>query len=276
KLFDKLVYGKLRDAIGGRVQYAISGSAPLSPRLSHFFRSIGVLILEGYGLTETTAPATVNRAGELRRIAHGRYVPVEAWDGGSCCLPPPESGAEQHGAHRAGSALGELVEHRERFDNVPDTDPAIAANREWALDVLRRVPRSQLGAHLVQDGDVTFTPPVSGPAAGALERLGMGVYDKVFLRFPEVFWGGDWVVRQQGPAGVDWHSWYDMSRVTGEPVLAALVGSPQQVVDKIAEMPEPDRGLAERIHRIALETAPEAKTVFDTALGLEGLKRQWG
>ncbi|HWU47935.1 MAG TPA: AMP-dependent synthetase/ligase, partial [Humibacter sp.] len=59
-VFDKLVYAKLRAAIGGRVQYAISGSAPLSPRLSHFFRSIGVLILEGYGLTETTAPATVN------------------------------------------------------------------------------------------------------------------------------------------------------------------------------------------------------------------------
>ncbi len=58
----------------------------------------------------------------------------------------------------------------------------------------------------------------------AMGRLGMGVYDKVFLRFPERFWGDDWVVRQQGPAGVDWHSWYDMSRVTGEPVLAALVG----------------------------------------------------
>jgi long-chain acyl-CoA synthetase len=75
KLFDKLVYAKLRDAIGGRVQYAISGSAPLSPRLSHFFRSIGVLILEGYGLTETTAPATVNRAGELRIGSVGRALP---------------------------------------------------------------------------------------------------------------------------------------------------------------------------------------------------------
>ncbi|ROP64031.1 long-chain fatty acid--CoA ligase [Curtobacterium sp. PhB115] len=75
KLFDRLVYAKLRDAIGGRVEYAISGSAPLSPRLSHFFRSIGVLILEGYGLTETTAPATVNRAGELRIGSVGRALP---------------------------------------------------------------------------------------------------------------------------------------------------------------------------------------------------------
>ncbi|WP_396127779.1 AMP-dependent synthetase/ligase [Curtobacterium sp. 320] len=75
KLFDRLVYAKLRDAMGGRVRYAVSGSAPLSPRLSHFFRSIGVLILEGYGLTETTAPATVNRAGELRIGSVGRALP---------------------------------------------------------------------------------------------------------------------------------------------------------------------------------------------------------
>jgi len=61
KLFDKLVYSKLRDAMGGRVVYAISGSAPLGPRLGHFFHSLGVTILEGYGLTETTAPATVNQ-----------------------------------------------------------------------------------------------------------------------------------------------------------------------------------------------------------------------
>ncbi|MBT1684059.1 AMP-dependent synthetase/ligase [Curtobacterium flaccumfaciens] len=75
KLFDRLVYAKLRDALGGRVEYAVSGSAPLSPRLSHFFRSIGVLILEGYGLTETTAPATVNRARELRIGTVGRGLP---------------------------------------------------------------------------------------------------------------------------------------------------------------------------------------------------------
>jgi len=75
RLFDRLVYRKLRDAIGGRVRYAISGSAPLSPRLSHFFRSIGVHILEGYGLTETTAPATVNRATELRIGSVGRALP---------------------------------------------------------------------------------------------------------------------------------------------------------------------------------------------------------
>jgi long-chain acyl-CoA synthetase len=59
-VFDKLVYAKLRSAMGGRVQYAVSGGAPLGERLGHFFRGAGITVLEGYGLTETTAPTTVN------------------------------------------------------------------------------------------------------------------------------------------------------------------------------------------------------------------------
>jgi long-chain acyl-CoA synthetase len=59
-LFDRLVYARLRAAIGGRTHYAVSGGAPLGERLGHFFRGAGITIIEGYGLTETTAPATVN------------------------------------------------------------------------------------------------------------------------------------------------------------------------------------------------------------------------
>jgi len=59
-LFDRLVYGKLRTAMGGSMRYAVSGGAPLGTRLGHFYRGIGIVVLEGYGLTETTAPATVN------------------------------------------------------------------------------------------------------------------------------------------------------------------------------------------------------------------------
>ncbi|MET4159436.1 AMP-dependent synthetase/ligase [Agromyces sp. PvR057] len=60
RLFDALVFSKLREAMGGKVKYAVSGSAPLGPRLGHFYHALGITILEGYGLTETTAPATVN------------------------------------------------------------------------------------------------------------------------------------------------------------------------------------------------------------------------
>jgi long-chain acyl-CoA synthetase len=74
-LFDKLVYGKLRAAMGGQVSWAVSGGAPLGARLGHFFRGIGVTILEGYGLTETTAPATVNTPEQLRIGTVGRPMP---------------------------------------------------------------------------------------------------------------------------------------------------------------------------------------------------------
>jgi long-chain acyl-CoA synthetase len=74
-LFDKLVYGKLRAALGGRCLGAISGGAPLGERLGHFFRGIGVTVYEGYGLTETTAAASVNHDEALRIGTVGRPLP---------------------------------------------------------------------------------------------------------------------------------------------------------------------------------------------------------
>ncbi|MGD9526817.1 MAG: long-chain fatty acid--CoA ligase [Pseudonocardia sp.] len=74
-LFDKLVYGKLRAAVGGEVRAAVSGSAPLGARLGHFFRGIGLPIYEGYGLTETSAGITVNMPGAQRIGTVGRPVP---------------------------------------------------------------------------------------------------------------------------------------------------------------------------------------------------------
>ncbi|MER5364868.1 AMP-dependent synthetase/ligase [Streptomyces sp. NPDC002722] len=60
KVFDRLVYGKLRAVLGGRGEYAISGGAPLGERLGHFYRGIGFTVLEGYGLTETCAATAFN------------------------------------------------------------------------------------------------------------------------------------------------------------------------------------------------------------------------
>jgi len=74
-LFDRLVYSKLRAAMGGRVKYAVSGSAPLGSHLGHFFHSLGIKILEGYGLTETTAPATVNLATKFKIGTVGPALP---------------------------------------------------------------------------------------------------------------------------------------------------------------------------------------------------------
>lgn len=65
-IYDRLVLSKIRKAMGGNVKYAVSGSAPLGLRLGHFYRSLGITILEGYGLTETTAPISVNRASNFK------------------------------------------------------------------------------------------------------------------------------------------------------------------------------------------------------------------
>ena len=74
-LFDRLVYGKLRAALGGRAQYAVSGGAAMTERLLHFFRGVGVTVLEGYGLTETTAATTVNRPDRIKIGTVGQPLP---------------------------------------------------------------------------------------------------------------------------------------------------------------------------------------------------------
>ena len=74
-IFNKLVYGKLRAVFGGRIDFALSGGAALGSRLGHFFDGIGVTVLEGYGLTETTAGATLNLPGEIRIGTVGRPLP---------------------------------------------------------------------------------------------------------------------------------------------------------------------------------------------------------
>jgi long-chain acyl-CoA synthetase len=79
KVADVLVLHRLRNALGGQARWAVSGGAPLGERLGHFYRGLGLNVLEGYGLTETTAPATVNRPGRGTKI-------------GSVGLPLPGSG----------------------------------------------------------------------------------------------------------------------------------------------------------------------------------------
>nr|WP_218913188.1 AMP-dependent synthetase/ligase [Janibacter alkaliphilus] len=121
-VFDKLVYAKLRARMGDKVEYAVSGGAPLGTRLGHFFRGIGVVILEGYGLTETTAPATVNVPGAVRIGTVGTPLPgvsVRTADDGEVLIEGvnilrgyrgnPEATAEsiQDGWFRTGD-LGEL------------------------------------------------------------------------------------------------------------------------------------------------------------------------
>jgi long-chain acyl-CoA synthetase len=74
-LFDRLVYAKLRAALGGRCEAAISGGAPLGVRLAHFFRGVGLTVYEGYGLTETSPACAVNLKHHIRIGTVGRPLP---------------------------------------------------------------------------------------------------------------------------------------------------------------------------------------------------------
>jgi len=74
-LFDGLVYGKLRAALGGDCHASVSGGAPLGARLGHFYRGVGITIHEGYGLTETSAAITVNQVGAVKVGTVGKLVP---------------------------------------------------------------------------------------------------------------------------------------------------------------------------------------------------------
>jgi long-chain acyl-CoA synthetase len=121
-LFDALLYKKLRAAMGGNVKYAVSGGAPLGDRLGHFFRSIGLIVLEGYGLTETSAPAMIGRPSDAQIGKVGRVLPgcaVKIDDDGEILLkgsnllrgywrnPEATAAAIQDGWFRTGD-IGEL------------------------------------------------------------------------------------------------------------------------------------------------------------------------
>ena len=91
-LFDRLVYAKLRAAVGGKVAYAVSGGAPLGERLGHFFRGAGITILEGYGMTETSAAATVNKPSRNKIGTVGLPLPgvaIKIADDGEILLRGP-------------------------------------------------------------------------------------------------------------------------------------------------------------------------------------------
>ncbi|WP_062292401.1 flavin monoamine oxidase family protein [Demequina phytophila] len=80
---------------------------------------------------------------------------------------------------------------------------------------------------VLRSGDLAIDPPLPDAVAGPLSRLEMNAFEKVFLRFPTRFWGeGAYAIRQQGPEGRWWHSWYDLTDLHGTPTLLTFAAGP--------------------------------------------------
>lgn len=109
-LFDKLVYGKLKAALGGNCVASISGGAPLGARLCHFYRGVGLTIYEGYGLTETSAAITVNQIGAVKPGTVGKLLEGNSMriaDDGELLV---QGGVVFHGYWRNETATAEAIE----------------------------------------------------------------------------------------------------------------------------------------------------------------------
>ena len=105
----------------------------------------------------------------------------------------------------------------------PEGVTVIAGDREFTADsAVVTVPVGVLHSE-----DLTFEPELPEPVAGALGRLRMNAFEKIFLRFPTRFWDdGVYALRQQGPEGRWWHSWYDLTPLHGTPTLLTFAAGP--------------------------------------------------
>ncbi len=112
---DRLLWGKVRDTFGGRMRFFVSGGAPLSAEIAEFFHAAGLLILEGYGLTETTAAGTVNRPDSYRFGTVGTPLPgveIEIAPDGEILL---RGGNVMKGYWNQPAATAEVIDERGWF-----------------------------------------------------------------------------------------------------------------------------------------------------------------
>ncbi len=167
-LYERLFYGRLRERLGGRVDYLLSGAAALDADLSLFFRGIGVPVIEGYGLTETTAPLTGHLPGAIRSGSVGVPMPgttVRIADDGEVLARGigvfrgyrnPEADAEAFvdGFFRTGD-LGSLDDrgHLTLHGRVKDVIVTSAGKTVSPADWERYVEREPMVAHAMVVGE---------------------------------------------------------------------------------------------------------------------------
>jgi monoamine oxidase len=140
--------------------------------------------------------------------------------------------------------------------SVTTADGALSAD-----DVVVTVP-----VGVLKSPDFVFDPPLPPANAEALGRLRMNAFEKVFLRFPAAFWDDDvYAIRQQGPEGRWWHSWYDLTALHGEPTLLTFAAGPAAVETRTWGDDRVAASVLEQLRRLYGDRVPDPVSVHRTA-----------
>ncbi len=172
------------------------------------------------------------------------------------------------GYDRLASGLGEGLEVRlehivSGVDWSEDDGVTVTTDRGvfTAHDVVITVP-----VGVLQSDAFVIDPPLPEPVAGALGRLTMNAFEKVFLRFDETFWDeGVYAIRQQGPEGAWWHSWYDLTALHDSPALLTFAAGPAAVATRGWTDAEVVASIMGQLRRLYGDDIPEPIAVQRTA-----------
>lgn len=150
--------------------------------------------------------------------AHG--LDDDSIDGDEVVFPDGYDRLPEHLAHGLDVRLGQVVSRVEW-----STEGVTVVTGTGVFSADRAIVTVPVG--VLQSADFTITPALPAPIADALSRLRMNAFEKIFLRFAEKFWDDSvYAIRQQGPEGSWWHSWYDLTALHGEPTLLTFAAGP--------------------------------------------------
>lgn len=171
------------------------------------------------------------------------------------------------GYDRLASGIGADLDIRLQHvvSRIDTSDGAVTVTTDrgsfTARDVAVTVP-----VGVLRSGDLVFHPPLGEPVAGALSRLTMNAFEKVFLRFDDRFWDDDvYAIRQQGPEGRWWHSWYDLTPLDGTPTLLTFAAGPAALATRGWTDAEVTASIMHQLRRLFGPGAPEPVAVVRTA-----------
>ncbi|MFS0852036.1 flavin monoamine oxidase family protein [Microbacterium sp. 179-I 3D4 NHS] len=189
--------------------------------------------------------------------AHG--LDDDSIDGDEVVFPDGYGRLAEHLARGLDIRLGEVVtrlEWSERGMAVSTRDTTLRADT-----AVLTVP-----VGVLKSGDLAIDPPLPALHAGALSRLEMNAFEKVFLRFPERFWDeGVYAIRQLGPEGRWWHSWYDLTPLHDEPTLLTFAAGPAAVETRRWDDERVAASILTQLRRLFGDRVPEPVDVVRTA-----------